>query len=194
MPRKQKIRRRHPFTQLVICFHPSDQINNETAGPILRVVAKNMRAVGTEDDGTPGGIHGNGLQCAEHIREFAASRGHDADIHSVKESSPEQFARPDALIVISPVYIGRPSGKVKKFLKKLNPSITDGNYAVILTGVDGNPAGSVKLEDVLSQKGWKPVREATKIQVKGVNGPLEEDYGTKLDSFVADVLQKLESQ
>ena len=62
MPRKQQIRRSHLFTQLIICFHPSNQINDQTAGPILRIVTKNMRAVGAENGPAPDGIHSNSLQ------------------------------------------------------------------------------------------------------------------------------------
>ena len=72
MTRKQQIRRRYPFTQLIICFHPADQINNEGTGPILMVVAKDMGAVGAEDGRAPDGIHRNGLQ------RNSVSRGQEA--------------------------------------------------------------------------------------------------------------------
>ena len=62
MSRKEQIRRRYPFAQLIICFHPADQINNEGAGPVLLVVAKDMGAVGAEDGRALDGIHRNGLQ------------------------------------------------------------------------------------------------------------------------------------
>ncbi len=61
MTRKQQIRRRYPFTQFIICFHPADQINNEGTGPIFMVVAKDMGAVGAEDGRSPDGIHRHGL-------------------------------------------------------------------------------------------------------------------------------------
>ena len=72
MPRKQKIRRRCPFTHFVICFHPADQIDNQGTGPILLKVAKDMGAVGAEDGRAPDGIHCNGLQCDR------VSRGQEA--------------------------------------------------------------------------------------------------------------------
>ena len=72
MTGEQQIRRRYPCTQLLVSFHPPDQINDEDTGPILTVVAKDMGAVGADNGRSSNGIHCNGLQCD------GVSRGQEA--------------------------------------------------------------------------------------------------------------------
>ena len=62
MTRKQQIRGRCPCAQLIIGFHPSHQVNDEGAGPILPVIAKHMRAVGTQNGCALSRVDGHRLQ------------------------------------------------------------------------------------------------------------------------------------
>ncbi len=75
---------------------------------------------------------GNTKRVAEAIAEQLKADGHEADLRSVRDdpSSPPQA---DILFVGSPIRFGGPTGRVKRFVKRLDKEVWTGKPLVVFT-------------------------------------------------------------
>ena len=60
---------------------------------------------------------GNGKKCVDYLNGVLVSKGHETAVFSVLEAKPDSLPPVDLYIFSSPTHIGKPSGKMKKFLK-----------------------------------------------------------------------------
>ena len=76
--------------------------------------------------------YGNTKRVAEAIAEQLKVDGHEVDLRSVREdsTSPPQA---DVLFVGSPIRFGGPTGRIKKFVKKLDKDLWTGRPVVVFT-------------------------------------------------------------
>lgn len=146
---------------------------------------------------------GNGAMVAEEFKKAMAGKGTTVNVHHIRDASPREIPPADLYVFSSPGRIGKPIGRMRKFLKKLQ--ITSGSRYALLT-TEGKPVPNKKtgkvpteeelakyervrpiMNELLQAKGLKKVAE-DKVYVTGMKGPLEEGWQKKVEEFVAAIL------
>jgi hypothetical protein len=148
---------------------------------------------------------GNGAMVAEEFKRLMAARGVVVNIHHIREVRPKDIAPADLYIFSSPGRIGKPIGRMRRFLKKIVlPKGT--KYAILTT--EGAPQPDKKtgkmpteeeharwqrvrpiMDELLQAKGLAKVAEEH-VLVTGMKGPLEEGWQKKVEGFVARIPYK----
>lgn len=115
--------------------------------------------------------YGNTKRVAEGIVEQLKADGHEAEIRNVREdsSSPPQG---DVLFVGSPIRFGGPTGRMKKFVKKLDKNFWSGKPLVVFVTVGPEPKEPAtddqkKSFDKWSLNGGRKLRDLAKS--RGLN-------------------------
>jgi multimeric flavodoxin WrbA len=144
--------------------------------------------------------YGNGAMVAEEFRKRMAARGVAVDVHHIRDARPKEVPPADLYLFSSPGRMGKPIGRMRRFLKKVElPSGT--KYALLTT--EGAPRPDKKtgrmpteeeqakwqrvipvMNEILQGKGLVKIAEG-KVLVTGLKGPLEEGWQEKVEAFVA---------
>ena len=145
---------------------------------------------------------GNGAQVAEEFKKAMAARKVAVNVHHVREAKPKALPPADLYLFSSPGRIGKPIGRARRFLKKVQlPPGT--KYALLTT--EGAPRPDKKtgrmptqeelakwqrvrpiMNEILQGKGLAKVAEG-KVYVTGMKGPLEEGWREKVEAFASQV-------
>lgn len=133
---------------------------------------------------------GNGKKCADYLGGVISEKGHEVRTLSIREIKPNSIPHSDLYIFSSPTHVGGPPGKMKKFLKKMEISGKGKKYALMTTYVDPETKTLSKMDDLIKSKGMTKLGEGIKIQVRGMRGPLEEDYEEKIDKFASEIFSE----
>lgn len=146
--------------------------------------------------------YGNGALVAEEFRKRMAARGVAVNVHHVRDAKPKEMPPADLYVFSSPGRIGRPIGRMRRFLKKLRlPAGT--KYAILTTEGAPRPdkrTGRLPTEEelakvqrvipimrgILQGKGLAGVAEG-KVLVTGIKGPLEEGWQEKVEAYAARI-------
>jgi hypothetical protein len=146
--------------------------------------------------------YGNGARVAEEFKKRMAVKGIAVNIHHVREVKPKEMPPADLYLFSSPGRMGKPIGRVRRFLKKVNlPSGT--RYAILTTEAAPQPdrkTGRMPTEEerakwqrvipimneILQEKGLVKVSQGS-ILVTGLKGPLEEGWQKKVESFASQI-------
>jgi len=75
---------------------------------------------------------GNTKLVAEAMSEQLKAEGHEVDLRDIREDSPSP-PQGDLLFVGSPIRFGGPTGRIKKFVKKLDKDMWAGKPVVVFT-------------------------------------------------------------
>jgi flavodoxin len=143
--------------------------------------------------------YGNGKRVAEEIQRTMVGRGHQVDVHHIREARPKELPRADLYIIGTPARIGRPIGQMRRFTKRVRlPAGT--KYALFAThGAPRPDKKTGQMPTVEEQERWytsiavlteilapqELVKVADmRVLVKDIQGPLEEGWETKGKSFV----------
>jgi len=146
--------------------------------------------------------YGNGARVAEEFRALMAAKGVTVNVHHVRDAKPKQLPAADLYLFSSPGRMGKPIGRMRRFLKKTRlPSGT--KYAILTT--EGAPRPDKKtgrmpteeelakwqhvipiMNEMLQGKGLVKVAEG-KILVTGLKGPLEEGWQKKVETFASQI-------
>jgi len=146
--------------------------------------------------------YGNGVKVAEEFKKQMAARKVEVIIHHVREAKPKEMPPADLYLFSSPGRIGKPIGRMRRFLKKVDlPAGT--KYAILTT--EGAPQPDKKtgripaeeeqakyqrvrpvMNEILREKGLVNVAEG-KILVTGMKGPLEEGWEKKVETFASGI-------
>lgn len=145
-------------------------------------------------------VFGNGAMVAEEFRKDMAGREVTVNVHHINQVSASHLPPADIYVFSSPGRIGKPLGRLRKFLKKVRlPAGT--MYALLTTEAAPRPdkkTGRIPTEEELAK--WQRVRPIMneilegkglvkvaedKVQVTGLKGPLEDGWQTKVDIFAA---------
>ena len=146
--------------------------------------------------------YGNGAMVAEEFRKQMAARGVTVNVHHVRDARPNEMPPADLYVFSSPGRMGKPIGRVRRFLRKLGlPSGT--KYAILTT--EGAPRPNKKtgrmpteeelakwqrvipvMNEILQGKGLVKVAEG-KILVTGLKGPLEEGWQKKVEAYASEI-------
>jgi len=146
--------------------------------------------------------YGNGAKVAEEFKARMAVQGVAVVVHHVREARPKEMPPADLYLFSSPGRMGRPIGKMRRFLKKVElPAGT--KYALLITeaapqpdkktGRMPTPEEMAKwqrvipiMTEILQAKGLVKVAEG-KVQVTGLKGPLEEGWQKKVEAFASRI-------
>ncbi len=148
---------------------------------------------------------GNGAKVADELRRVMETKGHQVNVHHIRESKPKELALADLYIFGSPTRFGGPLGSMRRFIKKV--SLASGTkYAIFATHGDAAPdkkTGRMPteeelnrwrktvpvLDEILKEKGL--VKVADKIflvSAETMKGPLKEGWQGDVDEFATTIL------
>ena len=146
--------------------------------------------------------YGNGAMVAEEFNKQMAAKGVTVGVQHIREARPDRLPPADLYVFSSPGRMGRPTGGMRRFLKKLRlPAGT--RYAILTTELAPQPdkkTGQIPTEE--EQARWQRVRPIMnellqaaglvkvaedKVLVTGLKGPLEEGWQNKVAAFAARV-------
>ena len=147
--------------------------------------------------------YGNGARVAEELQKLLILKGGDVNVHHIRDVKAKQLPRADLYIFGSPGRIGKPIGKMRRFLKKVDlPPRT--RYAIFSTQGAARPnkkTGQMPTEEELAK--WQrilPIMDEL-LQAKGltkaaqmkffvtdIKGPLQDDWQQKAEEFIAIIL------
>jgi flavodoxin len=146
--------------------------------------------------------YGNGAMVAEEFKKQMAAKGVTVNVHHIREARPKEMPPADLYLLSSPGRMGKPIGRMRRFLKKVNlPSGT--KYAILTT--EGAPQPDKKtgrmpteeemakwqrvrpiMNEILQEKGLINVADG-KILVTGLKGPLEDGWQKKVEAFASQI-------
>lgn len=148
--------------------------------------------------------YGNGEKVVAYLQGLLVARGHHADFRHVRDAKPKEVPVADLYVFCAPTRIGKPIGKMRRFLKKAR--LPDGaKYALIAT--HGEPVPDKKtgkmpspeeiakyqqnlpaMEAILQDKGAVKVAEL-KVYVKNtMKGPLADGWEKAVEGLASDLL------
>ncbi len=146
--------------------------------------------------------YGNGAKVAEEFKTLMAAKGVKVNVRHVREARPKEMPPADLYLFSSPGRIGKPIGRMRRFLKKtMLPSGT--KYAILTT--EGAPRPDKKtgrmpteeelakrqrvipiMNEILQGKGLVKVAQ-DKVLVTGLKGPLEDGWQKKVETFASQI-------
>jgi multimeric flavodoxin WrbA len=139
---------------------------------------------------------------AEEFKKQMAAKGVTVNVHHIRDARPKEMPPADLYLFSSPGRMGKPIGRMRRFLKKVKlPSGT--KYSILTT--EGAPRPDKKtgrmpteeemakwqrvipiMNEILQEKGLIKVAEG-KILVTGLKGPLEEGWQKKVEAFASQI-------
>jgi hypothetical protein len=144
---------------------------------------------------------GNGARVAKEIQQQLAARGITVNVHHIREANPRQLPPADVYLFSSPGRMGKPIGRMRRFLKKVDLPARS-KYAILTTEIAPRPdkTGRVPsaeelakrqrvrpiMNEILESKGLVNIAEDT-VHVTAMRGPLEEGWQRKLEAFAARI-------
>jgi hypothetical protein len=93
--------------------------------------------------------YGNGARVAEEFNGRMAARMVEVSIHHVRESDPKALPTADLYVFSSPGRIGKPIGRARRFLKKVN--LPEGTKYALLT-TEGAPQPDKKTGQMTTEE------------------------------------------
>jgi multimeric flavodoxin WrbA len=146
--------------------------------------------------------YGNGAMVAEEFKKQMAAKGVTVNVHHIRDAKPKEMPPADLYLFSSPGRMGKPIGRMRRFLKKAKlPS--GAKYAILTT--EGAPQPDKKtgrmpteeerakwqriipiMNGILQEKGLVKVAEG-KILVTGLKGPLEEGWQKKVEALASQI-------
>jgi len=146
--------------------------------------------------------YGHGAKVAEEFKRVMAARGVTVNVHHVREANPKEMPPADLYLFSSPGRAGRPIGRARRFLKKVDlPAGT--KYAILTTEGAPRPdkkTGRIPTEDEMAK--WQRVRpimneilaakglvklDEDRVYVTGLKGPLEAGWEKKVEAFAGRI-------
>ncbi len=148
--------------------------------------------------------YGNGERVAKELKRVLETKGHQVNVHHVKEVKPKEVPKADLYIFGSPTRIGKPIGSMRRFTKKLSlPSGT--RYAVFATHgptVPDKKTGKMPteeemekwrktipiLDEIFKEKGFVKIADKKFYIVPDtMKGPLKEGWEEMVREFAFDI-------
>lgn len=129
---------------------------------------------------------GNNAEVAQSLSDTLESAGHGVSIHPITEARPSEIPASDLYIVGGPTQIGTIPLKLDRFLKRLK--IPKGSrYAVYSTHAEANSAAPGKISAIMEAHGAQAAAGPLLLSVKGLKGPLEEEWELKVGRWSEDL-------
>ena len=81
---------------------------------------------------------GNGARVAKEIQKQLAAKGVTVNVHHIREANPQQLPPADVYLFSSPGRMGKPIGRMRRFLKKVDLP-AGSKYAILTTEIAPRP-------------------------------------------------------
>lgn len=139
-------------------------------------------------------VYGNTEAVARRIAQAVEASGHPTELLSVKDALRTNLEG-ELLVVGSPTRMGTMTGKMKRFLKRMNTepwkSSTAAAFDTEVQGVieKGGASAAAKMHDILRSKGLKVHTPVLKIGVTSIRGPLTEGWQAAVEAYVSELLR-----
>jgi menaquinone-dependent protoporphyrinogen IX oxidase len=149
---------------------------------------------------------GNTKTIAEAIAAELEAAGHEVELRNVRDRHPESPCA-DIIFLGSPVRMGSVSGRVKRFLGKLDVDAWKGKPIVVFTTTLKLPENATdaqrqsqekydrsagrKLGELAKSAGLDAVEKLLWVEVTGLKGPLVETGIESARLFTRDILRTL---
>lgn len=146
--------------------------------------------------------YGNGAMVAGVFTKQMAAKGVPVNVHHIRDARPKEMPAADLYLFSSPGRMGKPIGRMRRFLKKVK--LPSGTKCAILT-TEGAPRPDKKtgripteeerakyqrvipiMNELLQKKGLVKIAEG-KVFVTGLKGPLEEGWQKKVEAFASRI-------
>jgi flavorubredoxin len=127
--------------------------------------------------------YGNGKTAAEYLQQALKTRGHTASVQSVRQVKPSKLPGADLYVFASPTHFGRPTRRMKTFLKKLTGQQIDARYALMTTCLDQSTQALDKMDELLASSSMTRAADGLKVIVEGMKGPLKNGYRQDIERF-----------
>jgi menaquinone-dependent protoporphyrinogen IX oxidase len=150
--------------------------------------------------------YGNTKIVAQAIAEQLKAEGHEVELRSVREH-PREAPQGDIMFLGSPVRLGAVSGRVKRYVRKLDGDVWKNKPIVVFTTTLMLPKDATdeqkrnqdkwdwgagrKLRDLAKLSGLNAVEKHLWVEVKGMKGPLVEMGVQSAKQFTRDMLLSL---
>jgi flavodoxin len=150
--------------------------------------------------------YGNTKILAEAIAQQLEVDGHEVELRSVREHHPES-PKGDIMFLGSPVRMGSVTGRVKRYIRKLDKDVWKHKPIVVFTTTMMLPQDATdeqkrsqekwdrgagrKLTDLARSRGLNAVQNHLWVEVEGMKGPLVETGVENVKQFVRDILLSL---
>jgi len=148
--------------------------------------------------------YGNGEDVVAYLQGLLVANGHQADYRHVRDAKPKDIPVADLYVFCAPTRIGKPIGKMRRFLKKAR--LPEGaRYALIAT--HGEPVPDKKtgempapeviekyqqnlpaMEAILKEKGATKVAEVKVYVQNTMKGPLSDGWEKVVEGFASKLL------
>jgi multimeric flavodoxin WrbA len=141
--------------------------------------------------------YGNGVRVAEEFKRLMAAKGATVNVRHVRDAKAKEMPPADLYVFSSPGRMGRPIGRMRRFLKKVRLAAGT-KYALLVTEGAPRPDKNGRMptseemarwqrvipimDEILQAKGLVKIAEG-KVQVTGLKGPLEEGWAQKVEAF-----------
>jgi menaquinone-dependent protoporphyrinogen IX oxidase len=151
--------------------------------------------------------YGNTKLVAEAIADELKAEGHEAELRDVKQDYPGD-PQGDIMFVGSPIRMGSVTGRVKRYVKRLDKVSWKDKPIVVFTTVAAAPKEPLtdkqrqsydrwalnagrKLRDLAKAKGLSALDNYLWVEVRTEKGPLVETGVEKTKQFTRETLQSL---
>jgi flavodoxin len=150
--------------------------------------------------------YGNTKMLAEAIAGQLEADGCEAELRNVRKHYPE-ILQGDLLFLGSPIRMGSVSGRVKRFVKKLDKNVWKDKPIVVFTTTLMLPKDATdkqkksqekwdrsagpRLGDLAKSRGLNALENCLWVEVKGIKGPLVETGVETAKQFAHDILLSL---
>ena len=144
---------------------------------------------------------GNGAQVAEEFKRLMREKVDVVEVRHIREAKPKDIPPADLYVFSSPGRMGRPTGSMRRFLKKA--SLPPGaKYAILTTEMAPTPDKNGKMPTPEETAKWQRIRpimtellepkHLTKVaeasvEVETMRGPLEDHWHRKVEDFADTV-------
>jgi len=133
----------------------------------------------------------NGKKAVEELAELLKKKGHDVIIYSANSGLSLKIQPSDFYIFSSPTRKFSLPAEIKKVLSDFYPYREGEKYALITTYMDPRTIALKKMDAILAKKKMVKSANDLKIKIKGLKGPLEENYADMVNKFAEDICSSL---
>lgn len=132
---------------------------------------------------------GNGKKVVEELAAILEEKNQDVSLFPVAEIRPDELPAADLYIFSSPTRKFMLPLTMKRFIKRFDPPSEDIKYALMTTFMDPRTIALKKMEALMSVKGIKKAADDFKVKALGLKGPLEDNYGARLEKFADELIK-----
>ena len=139
-------------------------------------------------------VYGNTESVARMVSKSLESMGLSVELLRAKDAS-KSMPEGDILIVGSPTRMGTMTGRMKRFLKRVDAGRWTGKSAAtfdteVQEVIEKNGASAAaKMHDILRAKGLRVHTPVLKVGVTGIRGPLTPGSEAVVEAYAAELLR-----